>query len=89
MGVLFVGILLVAKLAISYLTSIHERNIFNKRLAEAAERSLIEATQDQNVIDLSKPNFTTHDWSLAWQWRAIWLGAGISLAYLVALAFEA
>ena len=89
LAVLGVGVLLVAKMAISYLASIHERNIFNKRLAEAAERNLIGATKDQDVIALSKPNFESHDWSLTWQRRTIWLGAGLSLAYLVALAFEA
>ncbi len=88
-AVLGVGILIVAKMTNSYLSSIHERNIFNKKLAEAAERSLIEATNEQSVIDASKPSFKSHDWSLAWQSRAIWLGAGISLAYLVALALEA
>lgn len=89
MAVLGVGIVIVAKMAISYLSSIHERNLFNKKLAEAAERCLIDATHERSVIDASKPNFISHDWSLAWQRRAICLGAGMSLAYLFALAFEA
>ena len=89
MAVLGVGIVIVAKMAISYLSSIHERNQFNKELAEAAERCLIDNTFEENVILASKPKFTSHAWSLAWQRRAIWLGAGMTLAYLLALAFEA
>ena len=89
MAVLGVGIVVVAKMAISYLSSIHERNQFNKELAEAAERCLIDNTFEVSVILASKPKFTSHAWSLAWQRRAIWLGAGMTLAYLFALAFEA
>ena len=83
------GVIIVSKMAISYLTSIHERNKYNKNLAEVAERCLIEATNEQIVINASKPSFTSHDWSLAWQKRAILFGAGMSLAYLFVLTFEA